>query len=118
MMGYHPRLSTLILDKEPDPTMRPFIPSLKAEEFVADLERYWQYARDAIVVLAQERQAKEYNKGRRPVDDIQPGDQVLINPHTLKLVDAEGTGKTLIQQALGPFEVLEQVTSGKSQIHH
>lgn len=34
---------------------------------------------------------------------------MLVNPHTLKLVDVEGTGKKLVQRAIGPFEVLERI---------
>jgi hypothetical protein len=34
---------------------------------------------------------------------------VLINPHTLKLVETEGTGRKLVQKALGPFEVVERI---------
>jgi hypothetical protein len=43
------------------------------------------------------------------VDDIEVGDMVLVNPHTLKLVDIKGTGRKLIQCTIGPFEVLEKI---------
>jgi hypothetical protein len=59
--------------------------------------------------LAQERQARAYNKGRRPVENIEEGDYVLVNPHSLELVDVKGTGCKLIQRMIGPFEVLEKI---------
>lgn len=106
LFGYRPRLSTTALAKDIDPAARPFLPSQKAETFIATINQIRQTARDALV-LAQEKQAKAFNKGRRPVDSISVGDQVLINPHTLKLVDVAGTGKKLVQRTIGPFEVLE-----------
>jgi len=60
-------------------------------------------------VLAQERQAKAYNKKRRPIESIEEGDWVLVNPHSLELVEVEGTGKKLVQRTIGPFEVLEKI---------
>ncbi|KIY60703.1 hypothetical protein CYLTODRAFT_322624, partial [Cylindrobasidium torrendii FP15055 ss-10] len=65
-------------------------------------------ARDAVV-HAQELQARAYNKGRKPVRVLEPGDQVLINPHSLELVESKGTGKKLVQRYLGPFEVMERI---------
>lgn len=74
------------------------------------LEERRKIARDQLA-LAQEKQARAYNKGRRIEDRIDVGDQVLINPHTLKLVETEVTGKKLVQCAIGPFEVLENINS-------
>jgi hypothetical protein len=53
-----------------DPVARPFLPSQKGEDFIEALESHRQAARDAVV-LAQERQARAYNKGRRPVESIE-----------------------------------------------
>jgi hypothetical protein len=108
LLGYTPRLSTSVLLQEVDPSSRPFLPSQKAEDFIAIIEERRATARDALA-LAQERQAKAYNKGRRPVDIIEVSDSVLVNPHTLKLVETEGTGKKLVQRTIGPFEVLEKI---------
>ncbi|KDN33083.1 hypothetical protein RSAG8_13827, partial [Rhizoctonia solani AG-8 WAC10335] len=67
-------------------------------------------AQDALV-LAQSHQQKAYNKGRTNVQ-FQPGDKVLINPHTLKLLkDIKGLGRKLLMRYDGPFEVMEQVSS-------
>nr|GAT48030.1 predicted protein [Mycena chlorophos] len=72
------------------------------------LEAHRQKARDALV-LAQERQARAYNKSRRPVERIGVGDMVLVNPHTLELVESKGVGRKLVQRTIGPFEVIEKV---------
>jgi hypothetical protein len=45
-----------------DPAAQPFLPSQKGEEFIEELEMHQQAARDALV-LAQEQQAKAYDKG-------------------------------------------------------
>ena len=34
---------------------------------------------------------------------------MLVNPHSLHLVDVKGTGKKLVQRRLGPFEVQEVI---------
>jgi hypothetical protein len=108
LMGYQPRGAASFLVPETDPAKRPFLPSQKAEEYIAVMERHRQSARDALA-LAQERQARAYNKGRRPVEEFKPGYLALINPHTLKLVDVKGTGKKLVQKTIGPFEVMEKI---------
>ena len=46
---------------------------------------------------AYHRQAKAYDKRRRPVEEMKVGDYTLVNPHSLELVDIAGTGKKLIQ---------------------
>jgi hypothetical protein len=46
---------------------------------------------------------------RRVVKMFEPGDQVLVNAHSLKLVETEGTGKKLVQRMIGPFEVMERI---------
>jgi hypothetical protein len=108
LMGYQPRGATSFLVPNTDPAKRPFLPSQKAEEYIAVMERHRQSTRDALA-LAQERQARAYNKGRQPMEELQPGDLALVNPHTLKLVDVKGTGKKLVQKTIGPFEVMEKI---------
>lgn len=109
LLGFEPRQITTAFVNNTDPTNRPFLPSQKAETFIQMINQVREDARNALV-LAQEKQAKAYNKGQRPIERIEPGDLVLINPHTLKLVDAEGTGRKLIQRVIGPFEVLEKIS--------
>lgn len=55
------------------------------------------------------KQARAYNSKRRPVRQFREGDMVLVNPHTMKLVEIEGTGKKLVQRGIGPFEVTKVV---------
>jgi hypothetical protein len=54
-------------------------------------------------------QANAYNKGRRPVENIKEGDYILVNPHTLKLVNSQGLGGKLVQRTIRPFEVMEWI---------
>jgi hypothetical protein len=61
------------------------------------------------VVLAQERQAYAFNKSRCPVESIKEGDYVLVNPHSLGLINMQGMGRKLVQHAIGPFEVIEKI---------
>ncbi|KAG6917886.1 hypothetical protein DXG01_000495 [Tephrocybe rancida] len=108
LMGYKPQTSTSVIAANGDPVDRPFLASQKGEDFVEELNKHRQSARDAVA-LAQERQARAYNKGRRPIVEFEEGDWALVNPHTLELVDVKGTGRKLVQQNIGPFEVLEKV---------
>jgi len=50
---------------------------------------------------------KVFNKNQQPVEEIKEGDWVLVNPHTLRLMEVEGTGRKLVQHMIGPFEVME-----------
>ena len=34
----------------------------------------------------------------------------MVNPHTLRLVDAKGKGVKLVQRTIGPFEVLQKIS--------
>src|SRR5260370_33169381 len=53
------------------------------------------------------------------------GDKVLINPHSLDLVDVKGTGWKLLQQRMGPFLITKKISlvvyhlclPGKLQMH-
>ena len=108
LMGYNPRVSMGAIVPEVDPSRRPFLPSQSAEDFVEALEIHRTFAKDAIA-LAQDRQAKAHDKKRRPIQEMEIGDYALVNPHSLELVDVEGTGKKLVQRMIGPFEVVEKI---------
>jgi hypothetical protein len=43
------------------------------------------------------------------VESIEEGDYVLVNPHSLELVDVQGTGRKLVQRTISPFEVMERI---------
>lgn len=108
LMGHNPvGPSDKLLASAPRPKDS-WIPNRMAGNFVQDLESHIQQARDALV-RAQEKQIKAYNKTRKATELLEAGDYVLINPHTLELVEAQGTGRKLVQRAIGPFEVLERI---------
>ncbi|TFY52449.1 hypothetical protein EVJ58_g10011 [Rhodofomes roseus] len=86
---------------------RPQLVSERATDFVTNMESHRQRARDAIAIAAEEK-ARYYNQGRR-AETFPVGSRVLVNPHSLELVDVKGTGKKLVQRMLGPFTVQEQV---------
>ena len=43
------------------------------------------------------------------MEEYKPGDLVLVNPHSLELVEQKGQGAKLVQRAIGPFEVMEKI---------
>jgi hypothetical protein len=61
------------------------LPSQKAEDYIAVMEFHCKAARD-VLALAQERQACAYNKHCQPVVELEPGDLVTINPHSMHSV--------------------------------
>ena len=61
-------------------------------------------AMDALL-MSQVRQAKHYNQSRRHIQ-FSEGDQVLINPHSLRLLrDVQGLGRKLLLKYEGPFTI-------------
>ena len=71
-------------------------------------------ARDALV-LAQSRQAKHYNQGHH-LEEFEEGDEVLVNPHSLELVDVKGAGRKLVQRQIGPFCISEKINDSMYRI--
>jgi hypothetical protein len=108
LFGYHPRGAAGILNPGGDHVFHPFLPSQKGENFIEAMESHIRVAWDTVV-LAQERQACAYNKSRCPVESIEEGDYVLVNPHSLEPVDVQGTGRKLVQCTIGPFKVMEKI---------
>ncbi|KAI5886520.1 uncharacterized protein SCHCODRAFT_02460100, partial [Schizophyllum commune H4-8] len=74
-----------------------------------------QAARDAIA-MAQEEQAKAYNKGRKPAPIFEEGERVLVNPHSLEWVESKGKPK-LKQRWIGPFEVAQRISPNTYRLH-
>ncbi|TFY54605.1 hypothetical protein EVJ58_g8762 [Rhodofomes roseus] len=107
LYGFDPKGTTDFLGGTNRYEQRPLLVSERATEFVMNMELHRQRARDALA-MAQEQAARQYNEGRRP-ETFPAGSRVLVNPHSLELVDVKGTGKKLVQRMLGPFTVLEQV---------
>ena len=46
---------------------------------------------------------------RHKVVTYKEGDLVLLNPHKLNLLDVQGTGRKLMPQRIGPFEIIEVI---------
>ncbi|EMD30797.1 hypothetical protein CERSUDRAFT_40861, partial [Gelatoporia subvermispora B] len=65
------------------------------------------HAQDPLA-SAQETYTCHYNKGKRNVS-FQVGDKVLVNPHSLELVDVKGTRRKLVQRMIGLFIVQERI---------
>lgn len=107
LLGYHPQVQASVLNPLQRQIARPIMGE-DAKEFEGTFQMYRQAARDALA-HAQELQARAYNKNRVPVKEFKVGELALINPHSLELVDVEGTGKKLVQKYLGPFEVIERI---------
>ena len=80
--------------------------SPESSNFLSALTMHRESAHRAIA-KAQDEQAQQYNKGRRPVPEFKKGDKVLVNPHSLDWVDAKGSGNKLKQRWIGPFEVTQ-----------
>ncbi|EJD49359.1 hypothetical protein AURDEDRAFT_59525, partial [Auricularia subglabra TFB-10046 SS5] len=79
------------------------------------MHNHRQAARDAIAV-AQHNQAKVYNVGRHAFV-LEPGELVLVKPHSLELVESKGEGAKLVQRAFGPFTVQERVSDTTYRIN-
>jgi hypothetical protein len=75
--------------------------------FLLDLETHRSMACDSIAA-AQAKQAAAYNAGRRDLV-FQPGDLVLVNPHTLEWLESKGAGAELCQRWIGPFPIAKRV---------
>ena len=79
-----------------------------------NLVAHREAARDAIKRNA-DRQAFQYDKGHR-APQLDVGDEVLINPHTLELIEAKGKGRKLVQRKIGPFEITEVISPTAFQL--
>ena len=60
-----------------------------------ELEVHQALARDSLA-KASARQAQAYDS-HHWADEYEVGDEVLVNPHSLDLVDVKGTGRKLLQ---------------------
>ena len=73
-----------------------------------ELSRHCKAARDAIKRSA-DRQAYQFDKGHQ-APNLEVGDKVLINPHTLELVNEAGKSCKFMQRKISPFEVTEAIS--------
>jgi hypothetical protein len=105
--GYTPRSPAAFVDPIVRGITRATSHDGDARAFIEEMEAHRARARDALA-RAQSRQAAAYNKGRRS-EEFEEGDEVLVNPHSLELVDVKGTGRKLVQRRIGPFVVSEKI---------
>lgn len=82
--------------------------SLPVQQRVEDLKSHWDAARNAIKKSA-DKQAYHYDK-KRSLPKFKVGKEVLINPHSLELLESKGKAVKLVQRYLGPFEVTEVIS--------
>ena len=110
MYGFQPKSPLdFLLPKDGPGTRTPtysLIPEVR--NFLDTLAMHRDSARRAIA-KAQDEQAYQYNKGRKPVPDFKKGDRVLVNPHSLDWIDAKGSGTKLKQRWIGPFEITQKI---------
>jgi hypothetical protein len=60
--------------------------------------------------LAQVFQQRDYNNGRL-TDQFEEGDLVVLNPHSLQLLQKEkGRGNKLLMKYDGPFEIIRKLS--------
>lgn len=108
LYGFQPRGPENLVGGTGKAVERPYGTSALADEFLEELLTIRQAAQDALV-LAQQSQARAHDKGRKELQDWEPGTLVLVNPHSLQLVESKGKGRKLVQKAIGPFEIQERV---------
>jgi hypothetical protein len=107
LYGFEPKtpLEFLLPKKE---GMHLYGMSSESSRFLEELSMHRESARLAIA-KAQESQSKFYNKGRKAVPEFGVGSKVLISPHSLEWIESKGEGVKLVQQWIGPFEVLQRL---------
>jgi hypothetical protein len=105
LLGYKPRTPLDLLAKDGLSTAES-VPRLGMR--ISELLSHRDSARDALQRSA-DKQAFQFDKGRR-APDLAVGDEVLINPHSLELVDTKGRSRKLMQRKLGPFEIIDVIS--------
>jgi hypothetical protein len=104
LLGYKPRMP---LDYLTDDSQTITEGHAGLQTCVWELKAHREAARDAIRKSV-DKQAYQYDKGCR-APTLKVGDEVLINPHSLELVDIKGRSHKLIQHKIGPFEIMEVI---------
>ena len=75
---------------------------------VNELSSHRDAARDAIKRSA-DQQAYQFDKGCK-APNLAIGDEVLIDPHSLELINESGRSRKLMQRKIGPFEITEVIS--------
>jgi hypothetical protein len=105
-MGFHANTPLASIDPLPKGIPRGS-DHRQAHNFAQEISAHRKQARDAMA-LAQAAQARAYNKGRR-VEEFEKGDLVMVNPHSLELVESKRPGRKLVQRRIGPFPISEKI---------
>ena len=110
LYGFHPCAPFNFLTDEPRiERANPYeFNSPEAQQFTEDITALRLAAKDALK-LAQHRFEDTYNKNHI-FTTYEPGDQVLINIHSLQLPESKGPGAKFTRRFDGPFEVTEWVS--------
>ena len=90
LLGYSPHTKAQVMDPVARGDPRLFTNSAAATPFIEELEVHHSRAQDGLA-HAQARQVHAYNAGHHK-EEFEEGDEVLLNPHSLELVDVQGTG--------------------------
>ena len=96
------------------PVVRP-LSNQSAQEFIQKLKVHWTLARDSLA-WAISSQAWAHDSWCQS-DEFEVGDEVLVNPHSLDLVDVKGTGHKLLQWRISPFLISEKISPVVYQLH-
>ncbi|KAB5587674.1 Retrovirus-related Pol polyprotein [Ceratobasidium theobromae] len=109
LRGFNPLSPSNLLTGTSEHLHRPAKESETAIEFAEQMQATRTLAKDCMRV-AQSFQERSYNSNRQFVI-FEPGDLVLINPHSLELLKHKtGKGKKLTMRYEGPFEIMERVS--------
>jgi len=105
LMGYKPRspLDYLVENGLEASQSQPDV-----KKRIQELDAHRISTRDALRHSA-DKQAFQFDKGRRAIR-IEIGDEVLINPHSLELINEKGSSRKLMQRKAGPFEVIKVIS--------
>lgn len=105
LMGFKPQTPLDILVEQ---GLKTGSLSLPVQRQVEDIKGHRDAAQDAIKKSA-DKQAYQYNK-RRSLPKFKVGEEVLINPHSLELLETKGKAVKLVQRYLGPFKVTKIIS--------
>src|SRR5260370_10722769 len=94
LYGYEPRSPTSFTAKGPHRVPRSLY-NQSTQDFVQELEVHQALARDSLA-KAMSQQAPAHDS-HHCSEEFTVGDEVLVNPHSLDLVDVKGTGRKLLQ---------------------
>src|SRR5260370_31646500 len=89
LYGYEPRSPASFTTKDPCRVPRPLY-NWSTQDFVQELEVHRALARDSLA-KPMSQQAQAHDSHHR-LEEFTVGDKILVNPHSLDLVDVKGTG--------------------------